>query len=164
MCINYNGSQDANIIKETLEIAERLDALKESPNHETYVQVRPALKILGGRSEVEIPNIKHPLLKLTRYKFFGASAERTYDKCEAFHFAPFVWQDGDVDVCGYHRKDERFNLGNVYELGEKGRFRYIMKNAPQVVDVVDNCQVCCKLNSENTAIARARKLRDINFP
>lgn len=164
MCINYNGESDEKLVRDTLEIADKLDALKEKPGHETYVQVRPALKIQGQKTTVEVPKIEHPLLQITDYKFLGSGVERDYSKCEAFHFNPFIWQDGDVDVCGYHRKDQKFNLGNLYSKNEQGRFRYIMKNAPAKVEVVDNCQVCCKLNSMNTMIYLADQLKDRNFP
>ncbi|VVB82943.1 Uncharacterised protein [uncultured archaeon] len=164
LCINYRGIEDDQLVKETLELVEKLDKLKESPTHTTYLQVRPALKILGGKTIVEIPKIEHPLLKITDYKFLGSGSEREYSECEAFHFAPFIWQDGDVDVCGYHRKDKLFNLGNVYSLGENGRFKYIMKNAPKTVKVLDNCQTCCKLNAMNSMIHMMRQLQDIDFP
>lgn len=164
MCINYNGEADEKIIEKTLEIAEKLDSLKESAEYSTYVQVRPALEIGGKMTEKEVPKIKHPLLHITDYKFLGAGAAREYSVCEAYHFAPFVWQDGDVDVCGYHRKNPKFNLGNLYSRGENGRFRHIMQNAPKVMPVVGNCQVCCKLNAMNTMIHLMRQLQDIDFP
>jgi hypothetical protein len=164
MCINYNGPQDDPIIRKTLNLAEMLDESKESPEHSTYVQVRPALKILGNRTSVEVPKIQHPLLKITDYKFFGAGEERDYNKCEAYHFAPFIWQDGDVDVCGYHRKDAKFNLGNLYSTGERGRFRHIMKNTPDAIDIISSCQICCKLNAMNSLIYNMRRLQDKDFP
>jgi len=164
LCINYRGKIDDKTILDSLKIVEKLENSKYSSNHSTYLQVRPALKIMGKKVKMEIPKIKHPLLKITDYKFLGANSERSYDKCEAYHFAPFIWQDGDVDVCGYHRKDSRFNLGNLYSEGKEGSFRYIMEKAPKAIDVVDNCQICCKLNSMNSMINLMRNLEDIDFP
>lgn len=164
LCINYQGSQDDGLILETLPLVEELDKIKSSPEHSTYLQVRPALRIMGDRTASEVPSITHPLLKITEYKFLGSNSEREYSQCEAFHFAPFIWPDGDVDVCGYHRKDKRFNLGNLYASGKEGRFAHIMKNAPQNVDVADSCQICCKLNAMNSMIHMMRKLEDIEFP
>lgn len=164
MCINYRGEEDYNIVLETLKIAEKLNNLKESPEHSTYVQVRPALKIQGKSINIQVPQIEHPLIKITDYKFLGSNIERNYKKCEAYHFIPFIWQDGEVDICGYHRGDKQFNLGNVYSRGEYGKFRYIMNNAPPSISVKDNCQICCKLNSINSMIYLARSLEDIDFP
>jgi sulfatase maturation enzyme AslB (radical SAM superfamily) len=164
LCINYRGQEDDEIVIEALKTAEKLEFLKESPNHATYVQVRPALKTLGDKTIVDTPKIEHPLLKITSYKFLGSGSERNYDQCEAFHFAPFIWHDGDVDICGYHRKNSMFNLGNVYNKGEEGRFKSIMKNAPQKVQVIDSCQICCKLNAMNSMINMMKSLEDIDFP
>lgn len=164
LCINYRGEEDYQLVLDALKIVEMLDKMKEFSTYSTYLQVRPALKILGKKVDVEIPKINHPLLKITDYKFLGANSERDYNKCEAYHFTPFIWQDGDVDVCSYHRKDLRFNLGNVYDKKERGKFRYIMKNAPKTIDVVENCQICCKLNSMNSMINLMRQLYDIDFP
>jgi organic radical activating enzyme len=164
LCVNYRGREDDEIVNEALKIAEKLDVLKESPSHTTYVQVRPALKILGDTTVIETPQIEHPLLKITSYKFLGVTSDRNYSECEGFHFAPFIWHDGDVDVCGYHRKNPVFNLGNLYKDGAEGRFKSIMKNAPKVISVSDNCQICCKLNSINSLIHSMRELQDIDFP
>jgi len=164
MCINYRGKEDEEVVRNTLKIAEILDSLKESEDYSTYVQVRPALKILGKTMTTETPKITHPLLKITDYKFLGSGISREYIYCEAYHFAPFIWQDGDVDVCGYHKQESKFNLGNVYSKGEDGRFRHIMKNSPKVIPVEENCQICCKLNAMNSIIHMMRKLEDIDFP
>ena len=164
LCINYQGKEDDELISTSLNLVEKLDSLKEFPSHSTYLQVRPALKIKGEKTLIEVPKIEHPLLKITEYKFLGSGSEREYSNCEAFHFAPFIWPDGDVDVCGYHRKEKDFSLGNLYEQGEKGRFSYIMKNAPTKVSVQDSCQICCKLNAMNSMINMMRHLEDIDFP
>jgi len=164
LCINYRGTIDDEVVNQALKVAEILDNLKERKDHETYVQVRPALRIKGKFAEMIVPNIKHPLLKITTYKFFGVNNERIYDDCEAFHFAPFIWQDGDIDVCGYHRKNKNFNLGNLYDRGEKGRFANIMRKSSEKVQVIPECLICCKLNSMNTLIKNMRDLKDIHFP
>ncbi len=164
LCINYRGVEDDELITKTLKIVEKLDEIKESKDNATYLQVRPALKIRGKKTIMEFPKIKHPLLKITDYKFLGSNNERNYEYCEAFHFTPFVWQDGDVDICGYHRKNPKFNLGNIYSKGEQGKFRFIMKNAPKKIPVSEYCQICCKLNSMNSIINMMRELKDIDFP
>lgn len=164
ICINYSKEDSEKLIKDTLKIAERLDSLKKSKSHSTYVQVRPALEIKGGLVDVQVPSIKHPLLTITDYKFLGSNLEREYNLCEAYHFTPFIWQNGDVDVCAYHKGEKEFNLGNFYVKGKQGRFKTIMDGAPKNVKVGDSCQVCCKLNAMNSMIDHMKQLKDVNFP
>jgi len=165
ICVNYSKDDNEDVIRDILKIAEKLEENKISFDHSTYVQVRPALLIKGKSYKNYIPNIEHPLLQITDYKFLGLLSERSYINCEGFHFAPFIWQDGDVDVCGYHRKNLNYNLGNLYEGGEIGKFKNIMKYAPENVKVINSCQNCCKLNEMNTAIhLRKNIIKDINFP
>lgn len=164
ICINYGKEDLEKIIGDTLKIAERLDSLKISKDHSTYVQVRPALIVKGRPVKVDVPTIEHPLLKFTDYKFLGSNLERDYTNCEAYHLEPFIWQNGDVDICAYHRGEPEFNLGNLYSKGKQGRFRNIMENAPKTIKVVDDCQICCKLNSMNSMIYHMRQLKDVNFP
>jgi len=152
LCLNYRGPEDDETLKRTLEIAEKVNA--------TYVQVRPALKIAGNKKIIEIPKIKHPLMEITDYKFAGVSEERNYQLCEGFHFIPFIWQDGDVDVCGYHRKNPKYNLGNL----NQAKFSEIMAKAPNFIKVGEDCQTCCKLNAINSTIANMRQLEDLDFP
>jgi len=161
MCINYTGD-DAEIIK-SLAIAENIGA--------DYLQVRPALPINGKKLLSKLPDIKHDknlktILEITEYKFLGANEERNYTECEAYHFNPFIWQTGQVDVCGYHKGEmaKPYNLGNLYDVGLKGRFANIMERAPKSVPVADNCLTCCKLNSMNSTIKHMRDLEDIDFP
>lgn len=152
MCFNYNGEKDNKSIEKTLEIAEEIKA--------TYVQVRPVLPINGEKTIVEVPEIEHPLLFITNYKFVGSNEDRKYELCEGYHFNPFIWQDGNVDVCGYHKDDSKFNLGNIY----KDKFKDIMQKAPAFIPVEENCQICCKLNSMNSMIYEMRRLVDVDFP
>jgi len=165
LCINYSNTDNESVIKDALRIAEKLEENKLSSEHSTYVQVRPALLIKGKKYENDIPKLEHPLLQITDYKFLGLISERKYEKCEAYHFSPFIWQDGDVDVCGYHRKNKFYNLGNLYDEGRIGELKEIMKYAPENVKVIDSCQLCCKLNEMNTVIhLRKNIIKDINFP
>ena len=150
MCINYTGDED--IVKKTLEIGEQIGV--------TYVQVRPALNVKGKKTVIDVPETQHPLLLITDYKFLGAGVERSYTKCEGYHFVPFIWQTGDVEVCAYHRGEKQFYLGNLHEKS----FKQIMDEAPEYVPVVANCQVCCKPNAINEMINRMKQLEDVDFP
>jgi len=148
MCINYLGNDEA--IKEGLKVARKVKA--------DYLQVRPALNVGNNLTFVKRPNLQDKLLLLTDYKFEECSKERTYDRCEGFHFVPFIWQDGDVDVCAYHKGDKKFNLGNLYQ----NDLMSILQNAPEYVKVKD-CQICCKNHEINKLISNMRKLEDVAF-
>jgi len=148
MCINYLG--DVENIEESLKIARKVKA--------DYLQVRPALNIGNKLTFIEKPNLEDKLLLLTDYKFKGAAEEKTYTKCEGFHFVPFIWQNGDVDTCAYHQGNPKFNLGNLYE----NNLKNIMMHAPNYIKVQD-CQICCKNHEINKLISEMRKLEDVAF-
>lgn len=166
VCLNYAPRHTEELVYELLAIVERLDAVKTSPAHSTYLQVRPVLHIEGESVMNGSPKITHPLLNITDYKFRGLGDGRNYNVCEAFHFVPFIWQDGAVDVCAYHRKELAYRLGNLHDAGEKGTFKYIMDHAPKNVEVVSNCQTVCKLHEMNSIIQLRKDLsdKDITFP
>lgn len=149
LCINYIGNEE-EVIK-ALKIAHGLNI--------DYVQVRPALKGDGEKTFVKPPKIKDNLLLITDYKFDNAKKDKIYTKCEGYHFVPFIWQDGNVDVCAYQRDNPKFNLGNIYEHS----FYEIMINAPKFIEVQRNCQVCCKNHEINTLIHHMRSLEDVEF-
>lgn len=149
---NYAGPQDDEYLWETLHLAEDVQA--------DYVQLRPALAFHGQTVDIQPPAIQHPLLHVTAYKFADAKVPHGYKACEGFHFVPFIWEDGDVDICAYMRKWEGYNLGNIY----KNRLKSILDDAPQSVAVTHECQVCCKLNDINKRIHASRQLEDVNFP
>jgi len=164
ICINYRGKEDNKNIKNALNIAEKLHTSRENSSYDTYVQVRPALKTRGEKVNIEPPNIKHPLLNTTHYKFSDSNSDKLYENCEGYHFITWIWQDGDVDVCSHHRKNSKFNLGNLYNEKKEGRFKYIMSNAPTSVKVAKDCQVCCKVHETNSLIHAMKNLKDPDFP
>lgn len=149
---NYAGSQDTDYLWKTLHLAEDVMA--------DYVQVRPALAFHGQTVDIEPPSIQHPLLHVTDYKFQDARVKHGYSQCEGYHFVPFLWEDGNVDVCGYMRKHEGYTLGNIY----KDSLKDILDRAPASVPVIEQCQVCCKNHEINKLIAASRKVEDRNFP
>ena len=106
--LNYAPDYDESSIIELLGIVERLDANKTFLEQSTYLQVRPLLHINGSSYVRKAPKVTHPLLTITDYKFLGLDEGRIYDLCEAFHFVPFIWQDGTVDICAYHRTEPEY--------------------------------------------------------
>jgi hypothetical protein len=149
---NYAGPKDIPLLWETLKVAEQVQA--------DYVQLRPALAFHGLTVHITPPDLSHPLLQVTDYKFEAARVSHGYKRCEGYHFVPFVWEDGNVDVCSYMRKHEGYTLGNIYDRALK----QILDDAPDSVAVHPNCQVCCKLHEINKVIDKSRQLRDVNFP
>lgn len=149
---NYSGEQDDAYLRETLTLAEQVQA--------DYVQVRPALAFHGATVDIVPPDITHPLLVVTSYKFAEAKKPHEYATCEGYKFVPFVWEDGDVAVCSYMRKHEGYVLGNLYNKS----FSDILASAPPSVPVIPSCQVCCRNHEFNRAVHAARSVEDRNFP
>ena len=94
-----------------------------------------------------------------------------YESCEGHFFAPVLQANGDLDVCMYHPKEERFTFGNIYE----DRFPeiWLSERRKEIVEYLRNgcemhkqCQVCCKLNELNKFLdfaAHPEDQEDINF-
>ncbi len=149
LCINYLGDEEE--VKNALKIAHKYKL--------DYVQVRPALKGDGEKTFIKPIEVKDNLLLLTDYKFKEAKKDKAYGLCEGYHFVPFIWQNGDIDVCAYHKGNKNFNLGNIY----KDSIIEIMSNAPESVKVVPECQICCKNHEINKFISKLREIEDIDF-
>jgi organic radical activating enzyme len=151
LCINYIG--DDKEVKESLNIVHGLNL--------DYLQVRPALKLKGNKTKIWVPQIDTDDSKLiiTDYKFEEASKSRIYTKCEGFHFVPFVWEDGDIDVCAYKKGNKKYNLGNIYIK----KLIEMINDFPKYVNIENDCQMCCKNHEINTMIAKLREIEDVNF-
>jgi hypothetical protein len=149
---NYAGNQDDLYLVQTLDLAVRVNA--------DYVQVRPALKFHGETVDIRPPRIEHPLLWVTDYKFDEAKRKHPYTECVGYKFVPFVWEDGNIDVCSYMRKHEGYTLGNLYQ----DDLKTILDRAPPYVPVIEQCQVCCRNHEFNMRVHESKKLEDRNFP
>ena len=149
LCINYIGDQEQ--VQESLKVV--------YDNNLSYLQIRPALNTKGGKTVIQIPKIRDQRLIISDYKFNKASAIRNYSQCQGFHFVPFIWQNGDMDVCGYHRGKKQFNIGNIYTYS----LSQLLQKFPKYVDVIDSCQICCKNHQINQLINQAKNINDINF-
>ena len=150
---NYGGAHDDDYLLETLAVAKTVGA--------DYCQVRPELPFRGATADIKPPYFDHPLLHVTGYKFEEARKKHGYKECLAYHFCPFLWEDGNLDVCAYMgRVHDGYTLGNVY----KDSLKDILDRAPLSVPVREDCQVCCKLHEGNEALHAAMRLEDVNFP
>jgi MoaA/NifB/PqqE/SkfB family radical SAM enzyme len=152
LCINYGSTKQDDEIKEALEIAYKYN-LK-------YVQIRPQLNTLGKTAEIFGPFITDEKLIIDTEKFEECRyADRGYTECEGFHFSPMVWENGDMDVCGYMRHHKKYNIGNIY----KHSFTTLCRKMPQSVAVRKDCMICCKNNEINKLISNTRKLECKDF-
>lgn len=170
MALNYNG-EDAAVFR-ALEVGDLIGV--------DYVQVRQALNLRGLVTERKPPSIEHRLLMVTDYKFEDSNLAHGYSDCYGYHFVPFIWHDGDVDVCGYHRtgglleggmpltperreelqaKRAIYNLGNL----KQEALRRILDRAPRSVPVCGSCQVCCKNHEVNKMVNAAVGAVDRSF-
>ncbi len=152
VAFNYAGPADDEYLTKTLAMAERCGV--------DYVQLRPALAFHGATVDITPPAVRHPLLFVTDYKFEEARRKHGYDRCEGYHFVPFLWEDGDLDVCAYMRKHDGYRLGNVY----RQSLQEILDAAPASVPVSGSCQTCCKLHEINRSVHAARAVEDKDFP
>lgn len=150
MAINYVGDDDG--VHRALEVADLVGV--------DYVQVRQALALRGYLTDRKPPEIDHPKLMITKYKFEDCTQPHQYQECYGFNFVPFIWHDGDVDVCGYHRKKGKpYTLGNLHDM----RLMHIMLRSPRSVPVCNSCQVCCKNHEANKLVNAAIALQDKHF-
>lgn len=128
----------------------------------SYFQVRPAL---ADRYDLQVPYLKPDHLKcletpsfrivLTDYKWEDYRRPHGYPKCHGHRMVPFLWHNGDLSVCAYHFGKPEFTFGNLHRHGflsiwtcEKRR---TMCEAG--VDVIPDCQHCCKLHEINKSLA-----------
>lgn len=150
MALNYIGDDKA--VDEAIRVGKKIGV--------DYVQIRQALNLRGHVTERTPPKGLDKIAFVTEYKFEDSQNPHGYTECYGFNFVPFIWHNGNVDVCGYHPKTGgRYTLGNLKERSLKE----IIDFAPRHVPVIDSCQVCCKNHEANKLINRAKKLEDRSF-
>lgn len=130
-----------------------------------YFQVRPALADRWDlQTEVTIPVHLRELetetfkIVLTSYKFADYGQPHGYPKCHGHRLVPFIWHNGDVAVCAYHFGKAEYTFGNL----NQGTFPEIW-TGPQRrqmlskgIDVIPECQHCCKNHEINKVMASLR--------
>lgn len=149
LAVNYDGND---------EVVVRAEEVGEEVNVD-YIQIRQALNLRGLITERLPPKFVSSKTFLTTYKFDDSSNPHGYTECYGYHFVPFIWHDGSVDVCGYMKKVEGYSLGNIYDKPIKK----IFDEAPRHVPVINTCQVCCKNHEINKSVNAALKLEDREF-
>jgi len=132
----------------------------------SYFQIRPALV---GCFKIQ-PHLK-PLQYLheydtadfsvytTEYKYADCILDREYSKCYGFNFCPSINWKNKLGVCLYMMEDERFILGDLKEQSFSG----IWSEAPSFVNVVPECQNCCKNHEINKILFTAKNIQQIEF-
>lgn len=150
MALNYTGD-DSEVYK-AIAVAHEVEV--------DYLQVRPALNLRGLMTDRKPPQIDDPILFVTNYKFEDCNNAHGYEKCYGHNFMPFVWHDGSVDACAYHRsRGAPYTLGNLHQK----RWREIFVSAPAHVPVISECQVCCRNHETNKAVNQALQLENREF-
>ena len=149
--LSVNYLSDDEVVVESLIVADEVGV--------DYVQCRPTLKTRGCKTSYDMPKIKHPKLIITEYKFNESSQDRQYDKCFGYHFVPFIWHSGDYSVCGYHKGNPNFTIGNIYT----DSLFQIVGRLSECVGVIDTCQTCCKNHEINKLINDLKQIDDPCF-
>lgn len=150
LCINVTHSWKKDLAL-ALTVADRTRA--------DYVQVRPMLGANGAVGGYIGVYSSDPRVVIADYKFNDCRVPREYSRCFGYHFVPFIWEDGSLDVCGYLREHPGYNIGNIYEES----FFNLVKRFPHFVKVHDKCQTCCKNHEINKLINDVFDAKDVNF-
>ena len=145
-----------------------------------YIQFRPVLPRYYLKEKIQInkpvwdylAKCESPIISLSNDKREDLTGKSLFPfrKCEGHFFVPILNADGDVCVCMYHPKDDRFVFGNIY----KDDFKTIWKSKQRkrVIEFVRGldykrfCQQCCKLCEINKFldfINHPEEGVDINF-
>lgn len=141
-----------------------------------YFQVRPALADNAGLQKfIECPDwlkdygTEEFRIVLTDYKWDDYMNPHGYPKCHGHRMVPFIWHNGDVSTCAYHFGREPFTMGNLNQdsfraIWEGDRRRQMCLDG---VDVIPECQHCCKLHEINKTLAvingDVNPAEDLNF-
>lgn len=150
MAYNYAGNDEE--VEESVKVGKEVKV--------DYVQIRQALNLRGLVTNRPPPDLKDPIMFITYYKFDDSSNPHGYTKCYGYNFVPFVWYNGNVDVCGYMNKcGAPYTLGNLHQKP----FKQIFDEAPRHVPVVGMCQVACKNHEINKMINQSLELKDKEF-
>jgi cyclic pyranopterin phosphate synthase len=155
LCVNYTGSDDDIFTEDCILIADQYNF--------DYVQIRPALESHGKQSNIIINAdkfSKYPKVFITEYKFEEQSKKKIYKLCEGFNFVPFIWEDGLVTVCAYHRT-KPYIIGNLQIETFMDIVYKIWKR--KTVPISESCQICCKNHEINKMLFMSRLTTDVEF-
>jgi MoaA/NifB/PqqE/SkfB family radical SAM enzyme len=157
LCINYkDASEQIEEIEHALTLANKYDL--------EYVQLRPALNIMGEITYISAPAKYRILLDkkliITDYKFQKCKDKnRRYKRCEGYHFTPMVWENGMMSACMYMRHNHDYDIGSIYD----HTFTELCNMMPESLPVLDDCQICCKNNEINKFISDAKNIKNRRF-
>jgi radical SAM protein with 4Fe4S-binding SPASM domain len=140
---------------------------REQPRREWLDQVKPLLHDVESiRSEGFRVCVSWDKFKDLEDPSFG----RSYKQCLSHHFVCVLNANGDLCVCMYHLRDERFSFGNIYEqsvadIWRGQKRRQVLDLCNQELDL-ETCQVCCKGHEINKFLHLANNPdldKDVNF-
>jgi MoaA/NifB/PqqE/SkfB family radical SAM enzyme len=130
-----------------------------------YFQVRPAL---ADRWDLQKPVKKPDYIRqyetdefsivMTDYKWTDYLKPHGYAICHGHRFSPFIWHNGDVDVCAYHFRRHDYTFGNLYEYGFRSIW-YSQRRKEMLnhgINVIKDCQHNCKLHEINKTLSAVK--------
>lgn len=149
-------------MEHTIDDIESLMALQHTCD---YIQFRPILPRYYNAEDVQVNYevweylrlnySNHPKVNMSDDKFTDLVTSQTFPftSCEGHFFNPVVQANGDVTVCMYHPKDDRFVFGNLNKdtfenIWRSEKRKQIIKDLRKF-DYKKECQICCKLTELN---------------
>ena len=145
-----------------------------------YIQFRPVLPRYFLKEKIQTNEAVWDYLSKRECQEINISGDKLEDlrrnnafpfsSCEGHFFVPVLNANGDVCVCMYHPKDDRFVFGNLknqyFKQIWQSEKRYEVIDFVRKLDYKKECQMCCKLTEINKFIdfiKHPEKGTDINF-
>ena len=160
--VNCNIGEDLSIY----ETRELINFVCDNDNAD-YLQFRPVLPRYFKNEKLNLNDkvweyLKdfkdNPKINFSYDKFQDLNTKNTFPfrSCEGHYFEPILDATGEVKVCIYHPKDDRFTFGNIYknsfnEIWQSNQRQKVIKNVRKI-DYATECQMCCKLTEPNKLI------------
>ena len=158
ICVNQTLNDYFVHIEKLCEEARNLGA--------SYFQIRPALSgSYMAQPKLYVPNYlkKHETdtfkVYITDYKYAEAVKPKKYEYCYGYHFCPSINCRGKVAVCLYLSHKDEYILGDL----EVEYLDAILKRFPKKVDVIEECQNCCKNHEINKILYNVSTLESVDF-
>lgn len=158
ICLNQTKNQSMEELRELCLGARNFGAV--------YFQIRPALiGFYDIQPKLETPEYLKEYetdefkVYTTLYKYEECTRKRNYDKCYGYFFCPSIDWRGQLGACLYMMHDKRFVFG---DLG-KEKLSEIWSRIPDHIEVIRECQNCCKNHEINKGLFAAKNVEQIHF-
>jgi organic radical activating enzyme len=159
ICLNQTKDQSADELRKLCSDARDFGAV--------YFQVRPALaNFYETQSCLETPEFLKEYetdqfeVYVTPYKYKEYLQKRAYSKCFGYFFCPSINWRGQLGVCLYLMMlDGKFMFGDL----NNENFSEIWSRIPDFIDVIPECQICCKNHEINRGLFAAKNVEQAAF-